>query len=96
MEISSIIIDRPWLCDHDATLYGLPNFYSFHHPRKVIEFNPTPSKDNNKRGFSTLTSEETFDLNLIASTDLEEEMLEEAIVWMLDLLKDISDLSVRE
>ena len=79
MGVSNIILGRPWLYDHNTILFGLPNS-CFHEKSNVI--NPTPPNDDIKRDFSTLTKK-TSDLNVIASKDLGEEMLERTIVWRI-------------
>ena len=54
MGVSSIILGRPWLFDHDATLYGRTNSCSFIHLGKRYVIHPTPPKDTVKRGSSHL------------------------------------------
>ena len=79
MGVSSIILGRPWLYDHDTILYGQSKSYSFLHHGKKIVINPTPPKDNIKRDSSTLTEKES-DLNLITNKELEKEMSEKTAI----------------
>ena len=89
MGVSKIILGRPWLYDPDTILLGLPNPCAFRHHGKSIMINPTPSKDDIKRGFTTLT-EETSDLNLINIKRLEKELSEGATDWVL-VVKSIKE-----
>ena len=82
MGVSSIILGRPWLYDHDATLFGRSNSCAFHHLGKRIVINATPPKDNVKRGSSHLKEKES-NLNLISAKELKREIDRGSPVWIL-------------
>ena len=69
MGVSSIILGRPWLYDHDATLFGRTNSCAFNHLGKRIVINPVPPKDESKKGASSL-KEKKPELNLISAKEL--------------------------
>ena len=70
MGVSSIILGRPWLYDHDAILYGRSNSYSFTHNGKKIMINFSLPKDNIKRG-SIHLKDKKQGMNLISAKELE-------------------------
>ena len=82
MGVSSIILERPWLYDHNVNLYGRSNFCSFSHLGKKITIHSAPPKDNVKRGSSHL-KEKKQGLHLITSKELEHEINEGSTVWIL-------------
>ena len=82
MGVSSIILGRPWLYDHDATLVGKSNSCSFTHLGNKIMIYPTPPKDPIKRGSSSL-KEKKPGLNLISDKELEQEIKGGSAIWML-------------
>ena len=73
MGVSSIILGRPWLYDHDAILYGRSNSCSFIHNGKKIVINSSPPKDQIKRGSSQLRDKKQG-LNMISAKELEQEL----------------------
>ena len=87
MGVSSIILGRPWLFDHDATLYGCTNSCSFIHLGKRYVIHPTPPKDTVKRGSSHLRETKPR-VNLITAREIERELTEGTPVWIL-ATKDI-------
>ena len=86
MRVSSIILGRPWLYDHDAILYGRFNSCSFNHHGKKLVINPTPPKDHIKRESSNL-KEKKLGLNMISAKELEREITEGSPVWILTTKK---------
>ena len=86
MGVSSIILGRPWLFDHDATLYGRTNSCSFMHLGKRLVIHPTQSKENTKRGSSHMKEQGTK-VNLITAKEVEKELMEGAPVWVLTTKK---------
>ena len=86
MGVSSIILGRPWLFDHDVTLYGKSNSCSFIHQGKKITVYPTPPKDPTKRGSSSLKEKKPA-LNLINEKEVEQEIKEGSVIWMLTARK---------
>ena len=82
MGVSSIILGRPWLYDHDVTLYGCSNSCSFTHNRKKIVIHSSPPKDPIKRGASQLKEKKTG-VNLITAKEMEKELTEGNQVWIL-------------
>ena len=89
MEESSIILGRPWLFDHDATLYGCTNSCSFMHLGKRFVIHPTPPKDAVKRGSSHLKEIEPR-VNLITTKEIEKELTGGTPIWIL-ATKDIQE-----
>ena len=89
MGVSSIILGQPWLFDHDATLYGHTNSYSFMHLRKRFVIHPTPPKDAIKRGSSHL-KETKPRVNLITAKEIEKELTEGTPIWVL-ITKDVRE-----
>ena len=75
MGVSSIILGRPWLYDHDATLFGKTNFDAFNHLRKRIVINPVLLKDEIKKRASSL-KEKKLGLHLISAKELKKEIAE--------------------
>ena len=73
MGVSSIILGRPWLYDHDATLFGKTNSCAFNHLGKRIVINLVPPKDEIKKGASSL-KEKKLRLNLISTKELKKEV----------------------
>ena len=82
MEISSIILGRPWLYDHDATLYRKLNSCVFIYLGKKIIINPSQPKDNKKKGTSG-PKEKKSGLHLISAKDLDREVSRGSPIWML-------------
>ena len=76
MGVSSIILGRPWLFDHDATLYGRTNSCSFIHLGKRYVISPTPPKDIVKKGSSHLKKTKAR-VNLITAKKIEKELIED-------------------
>ena len=89
MGVSSIILGRPWLYDHDAIIYGRSNSYSFIHLGKKVIVKPSPPIDNSKRGSSSL-KEKKIGIHLISAKDLDREVSEGSPIWML-AVKDVQD-----
>ena len=87
--VSSIILGRPWLFDHDATLYGHTNSCFFMHLGKRFVIHPIPPKDAVKRGSSHLKETEPR-VNLITAKEIEKELTEGTPVWILTF-KDIQE-----
>ena len=73
MGVSSVILGRPWLFDHDATLFGKTNSCSFTHLGKKTVIHPTPPRDSTKKASSSL-KEKKPGLNLITDKELEQEI----------------------
>ena len=82
MGVSSIILGRPWLYDHDATLFGRTNSCAFNHLGKRIVINPVPPKDEIKKGASSL-KEKKPKLNLISAKELNREVAKGSPIWIL-------------
>ena len=82
MGVSSIILGRPWLFDHDATIFGRSNSCSFMHLGKKLTIHPTQSKDTVKRG-SSHVKERGTKVNFITAKEVEKELTEGAPVWIL-------------
>jgi len=82
MGVSSIILGRPWLFDHDVTIFGRTNSCAFNFNGKKIVINPTQPKDNTKREASSL-KEKMTGLNLIGARELEKDINEGAPIWMV-------------
>jgi len=90
MGVSSIILGRPLLYDHDATLFGRTNTCAFSHHGKKFAISPTQSKDQVKRGSSSLKEKEPG-VNLIKAKELEKEITEGT-----PATKEIHELTQRE
>jgi len=69
MGVSSIILWRPWLYDHDATQFGKTNSCAFNHLVKKIVINPFPPNDEVKKEASSL-KEKKPGLHLISAKEL--------------------------
>ena len=82
MGMSSIILGRPWLYDHDATLYEKSNSCAFIYLGKKIIINPSQPKDNKKKGTSG-PKEKKSGLHLISAKDLDREVSRGSPIWML-------------
>ena len=82
MGVSSIILGRPWLYDHDATLFGKTNSCTFNHLGKRIVINPVPPKDEIKKGASSL-KEKKPKLNLISAKELNKKVAKGSPIWIL-------------
>ena len=89
MGVSSIILGRPWLFDHDVTVYGRTNSCSFIHLGKRYVIHPTPPKDTVKRGSSHLRETKPR-VNLITAREIEKELIEGTPIWVLST-KDIQE-----
>ena len=77
MEVHSIILGRPWLYDHDATLFGKTNSCAFNHLGKRIVINPIPPKNKIKKEASSLKKKKPI-LYLISAKELKKEIAEGA------------------
>ena len=82
MGVSSIILGRPWLYDHDATLYGKSNSYAFIYLGKKVIINPSQPKDYKKKGTSG-PKDKKSGLYLISAKDLNREVSRGSPIWML-------------
>ena len=82
MGVSSIILGRSWLFDHDATLYGRSNSCSFMHLGKKFVIHPMPPKNALSRGSSHL-KETKPNVNLITVKKIERELIEGTPIWIL-------------
>ena len=82
MGVSSIILGRPWLYDHDATLFGRSNICSFKHNGNKYVIHPTPPRDPIKKGSSNL-KDSKLRVNLIKAKELEKDITEGNPVWIL-------------
>ena len=94
MGVSSIILGRPWLYDHDITLYGHSNSCSLTHNGKKIVIHSSPPRDPIKRGSSQLEEKKTG-MNLITAKEMEKELSEGNQVWILTS-KDTSEPGPKE
>jgi len=81
MEVSSIL-GRPWLFDHDATLYGRTNVCAFNYHGNKFVINPAPPRDPVKRGSSS-HKDKKLGVSLIKARELEKEIVEGNPVWIL-------------
>ena len=87
--VSNIILGRPWLYDHDVTLFGRSNSCSFNYQGKRIVINSTPPKENIKRGSNNL-KEEKPGLNLITAKEMETKIIGSAPLGVL-VVKEIHE-----
>ena len=94
MGVSSIILGRPWLYDHDATLFDKTNSCSFNHLGKKIVIHPVPPKDVVKKGASSL-KKKTPGLNLINVKELQKEIVEGSPIWILTA-REIRESTLKE
>ena len=94
MGVSSIILGRPWLYDHDATLFGKTNFYPFNHLGKKIVIKSIPPKDESKKEARSL-KEKKSRLHLISAKELKKKVAEGSPIWILTA-KEIKELALGE
>ena len=89
MGVSSIILGRPWLFDHDVTIFGRSNSCAFNFNGKRIVIHPKEPKDNVRRGTSSLKEKKTG-LNLIGAKEIEQDIQEGAPIWVV-AAKEVKD-----
>ena len=82
MGVSSIILGRPWLYDHDATIFGRTNSCAFNHLGKRIVINLVSPKDEIKKRASSLKEKEP-ELNLISAKELNKKVAKGSPIWIL-------------
>jgi len=82
MGVSSIILGRPWLYDHDATLLGKSNTCVFSFNGKKITIHSVHPKDKVAKGHNKVREMKTG-VNLISAKDLEQEIHSGSPIWML-------------
>jgi len=94
MGVSSVILGRPWLYDHDAILFGRTNICAFSHHGNKFVIHPTPPRDPVKRGSSSL-KEKKLGINLIKAKEFEKEITKGNPIWILTT-KEIHEPTQKE
>ena len=90
MDVSHIILGRPWLYDQDVTIYGRSNSCSFVHEGKKVKLaslRPAPSPETKQ----TDASSNKKALNLISPKTINKEIAKRGSLIVVFVAREVTD-----